>query len=735
MNDSKLDTEGFLLLDRRSVTAGIIAVAGTIASARSAAAKPLARSPVVTRDNGVLTLSNGLVRRMLMLPTTERPRLTTIDYRPVAERSKFFTGAVAERTWEAPEFGFRLNGVEYGSASAWQLLATKPEQDGKQGEGVTVSLRSADGQVQVDLRYLLYPGSPVMRKQLTVTNLGAQAARLEDVDVESFALEEYFPSTFSWVYSDYGRRKTLAPFSGGRQDSLVAMHNPDWGQGIVIGNEAAGVMKYIGVCDGEQTFRAGLARSGGPFPFRRWLEPGRPYVAPQVFSVVYTSTPKFETVLNSVIPDFVRKHMGIRLSEFPRKPTFVYNTWEPFQKDINEKLVLQLAAAAAAAGAETFVIDDGWQDVYGDWNVDKSKFPNGLRPVMEQIKNLGMKPGLWISIGSAARDSQVFKAHPEWFVRNDKDAPYSVHFESDEATRLTACMSTGWRDYMQALLNRITHEHGLEYLKLDFAVVTSPYRFDPEKTGCYAKNHPGHRDHAESLSTNYDYLWDLFDAFKAKNPHVFIDCTFETMGGLQLVDYAMLQHAEGNWLSNYNEADEVNDLRVRNMAWWRSPAMPATSLVIGNSKLADRGFELHLKSLAGALPIVLGDPRAMAPQAIALSKRYSDFFSRLQKTYDVFSFRQDLDGFGEPALGQWDGFQRINTDNRSGGLVGIFRHGAIEDRRRVTVSYLDPARIYTVREMNGPPLVRAKGAQLQHDGFEVVLANRFDGRLFEVAAD
>ena len=38
------------------------------------------------------------------------------------------------------------------------------------------------------------------------------------------------------------------------------------------------------------------------------------------------------------------------------------------------------------------------------------------------------------------------------------------------------------------------------------------------------------------------------------------------------------------------------------MAWWRSPAMPATALVIGNPEMQDTAWALHIKSLAGALP-------------------------------------------------------------------------------------------------------------------------------------
>jgi alpha-galactosidase len=154
--------------------------------------------------------------------------------------------------------------------------------------------------------------------------------------------------------------------------------------------------------------------------------------------------------------------------------------------------------------------------------------------------------------------------------------------------------------------------------------------------------------------------------------------------------------------------------------------------VIGNSRLGDEGFELHLQSLAGSLPIFLGDPRKMDAGARALSRRYSLFFDRMQRLHDVFSFRQDLEGFGEPMLGNWDGFQRINTDTRSGGMVGVFRHGAKEDRRKVTLGWLDPAARYRVRTMDGKLVASGMGSSLAKQGFDVHLPREYDGKLFEV---
>jgi alpha-galactosidase len=224
----------------------------------------------------------------------------------------------------------------------------------------------------------------------------------------------------------------------------------------------------------------------------------------------------------------------------------------------------------------------------------------------------------------------------------------------------------------------------------------------------------------------------LFDELHAAKPNLFIDCTFEVMGGLQLIDYAMLKHAEGAWLSNFYEPNEIGDLRVRNMAWWRSPAMSATALVIGNPKMDDKGWELHIKSLAGALPIMLGDPRQLSAPDLKKYRAYADWLQAMQNNYDMMSYRQDLHGFGEPMEGHWDGFQRINTDTKNGGIIAVFRHGATEKKRLVTVKYLDPVATYEVRFMDGKLLTTLTGEQLKIKGFELNLNELYSGELLEI---
>ncbi len=680
--------------------------------------------PYATWNSTELILNNNVVKRIIKLPVNTGNFLTTA-YKPVAGEFKYL---LSDNT----DFKFEVNNIVYSGKGKWLLKQVVKHSDPKSGDGAAVTLLSEDKKIELSVQFLLYPDLPVIRKNLVIKNLSRQTMRLESVDIEKFELTGYWPSTFSWVCHDYGRRRSIGPYEGNMQDALVTLHNSDWKQGMVLGNEAAGVIKRTSVFWNELAICVGLTHKDTRFPFRKYIEPGQSFTTPQVFTMVYNDHKDPDEILNTAVPDFVRKHMGIRLSELKQKPTFVYNTWVPFAKNINEKMVMELAKAAADAGMKEFVIDDGWQDTYGDWGIDKKKFPNGLKPVFDYIKSLGMKPGLWISVGTAAPDSKVYAAHPEWFVKDNKGKPISLVI--DDKDKYTACFGTAWYGHIKNVLNKLTLEYGLEYLKLDFSIVSSPYRFDPQESGCYALGHAGHKDHHESLYTSYEYMWRLFDELHISKPELFIDCTFETMGGLQLIDYAMLKHAEGNWLSNFNGPDEKVDLRVRNMAWWRSPAVPATALVIGNPEMQDKNWELHIKSLAGALPIMLGDPRKLSGPDLKKYRAYADWLQAMANTYDIMSYRQDLQGFGEPMEGMWDGFQRINTETRTGGIIGVFKQGGKETERSIRIKYLDPSRNYTVKEsVSGKIITQATGLELAQTGFKVTIPEEYGGELFELA--
>ena len=96
-------------------------------------------------------------------------------------------------------------------------------------------------------------------------------------------------------------------------------------------------------------------------------------------------------------------------------------------------------------------------------------------------------------------------------------------------------------------------------------------------------------------------------------------------------------------------------------------------------------------------------------------------------------FRQDLPGFGEPTEGAWDGWLRINTDTRDGGIAGIFKQGSLDDERTISVPGLDKDRRYRVKSApTGEEVAKMTGKELEEKGFKVKMTQKYDSKLFEI---
>ena len=676
-----------------------------------------------------VVLDNGVIKREINLADGH---ISTYNYTLHGVNKNYVHGGSAE-------FSFSANDKLYSGLSDWTQIKYTEATTKDGGKGFTLAFQDKEGTMAVELKYMAYPNIAVVRKTLKVTNLGEEDIKLENVDVEHIKMN--LDVGQSWVMTKYARNKVLGEYVGNWDDPLIVVHDT-WGvAGMAIGNEAIGVLKRTSVYEDGTTMTAGMTHADQAYPFRRWLSKGESWESPAVFTALYQGTQDPYLVVNTTVQDYVRRHMGVRIEQLDKKPMFVYNTWHPFRTNINEELIYDLAKAAAECGVEEFIIDDGWQinidpavGGRGDWTIDKNKFPNGLKPVFDYIKELGMKPGLWVSLAIADVTSQPYQKHPEWFIKDSNGNIIDLHNSFTTAWR-TACMGTDWYDYIKDTVIRLCRDYGLAYLKLDLAIATSAYVYDEKHSGCYATDHPHHRDREESFDVIYTRSMQLFDELHREVPELFIDCTFETAGKLQLMDYGIAKHAEGNWLSNVENRVPVGSMRVRDLAWGRTPALPATSLVIGNLRMEGDEHLINLKSLAGSLPIMLGDPRQLSAEKRAEYKAWATWLKALEARHGYMSFRQDVPGFGEPQEGAWDAFCRINTDSRSGGLVGVFNQGSFEKSRVITIPYLDPAKTYQVkRGPNGEVIATLSGEELKVKGFTVRLEKNYDGELFEIVA-
>ena len=697
-----------------------------------------------TWDNQQLILDNGLVKRVILLKGSTNNCLTTTQFVLKNEGKSYFAN-------NNDEFFVELNGEAYTGKNPWQLEECTLAQDTMKGNGATITLKAMTGRaagIKLRITYLLYPDLPIVKKTIAFDNEGKEEICIESLDVEK--LITGLEPTYTWICNSYGRYKTINGYEGDYYDPVVVLHDVAEERGIVLGNEAPGVTKKITAMLDGSTITIGLNHASDRYPLRKYLKPGDKWTSPATFIGLYHESKNPYDALNGMVSDYVRKYMGARIFYTKNIPAFIYNTWVPFRDNLTASSVLDIAENAAQCGFSHFVIDAGWHSIdttnslisikdknwtmnLGDWLEDSTKFPNGLAEVFEKVRKMGMNPGLWISVATANTNSKVYREHPDWFVKDENGNPAFLHDNTRNPNAVTACLAGPYYDYIKNKILKLTRELGLTYVKLDLSIVTSAYCYNVHNTGCFATNHAYHKDHEESYIAIYERCFQLFDELHREAPGLFIDCTFETMGKLQLIDFAMLKHAEGNWLTNIEETAPDGSWRMRQMAWWRSPVIPASSMIIGNLILDDPNYYQSLLSLSGSMPIMLGDTRKLTADDKRKIKEWADWMKDMQTKYKIMNYRQDLPGFDEPKEGSWDGFSRINSDNKTGGIVGVFRQGAAEIQRTICVNYLDPLKYYEIRRRpSGEKIAIMNGNDLANKGFPVTLEKKYDGCLFEI---
>lgn len=80
-------------------------------------------------------------------------------------------------------------------------------------------------------------------------------------------------------------------------------------------------------------------------------------------------------------------------------------------------------------------LDDGYQPHMGDWLETGNAFGKSIQVVLKEIKTAGFEPAIWVAPFICDSNSNVFKKHPAWLVKDSTGKP----LRSDKVT------FGGWR--------------------------------------------------------------------------------------------------------------------------------------------------------------------------------------------------------------------------------------------------------------------------------------------------
>ena len=236
-----------------------------------------------------------------------------------------------------------------------------------------------------------------------------------------------------------------------------------------------------------------------------------------------------------------------RLRARPQHPTslrpVVLNTWEAVYFDHDLAHLLALAETAASIGVERFVLDDGWfgsrrDDAHGlgDWVVSDEMWPDGLTPLFDKVRELGMQVGLWVEPEMVNLDSDVVRAHPDWVLGPADVRPWRRQHPLDLTN------PDAWA-HLLARLDSLVTENGVEFLKWDH---------NRDLHEAVSDGHPA--VHRQTVA-----VYALLDELVARHPGLEIESC--ASGGAR-IDLGILEHTHRVWTSDCNDALERTDIQL-----------------------------------------------------------------------------------------------------------------------------------------------------------------------------
>jgi alpha-galactosidase len=164
-------------------------------------------------------------------------------------------------------------------------------------------------------------------------------------------------------------------------------------------------------------------------------------------------------------------------------------TWYCFMRGISEGILAEvtdhIVARPGLEAIRLIQLDDGYQRRIGDWLSPSRAFPSGLADAVSRIRQRGLDPGLWVSPFIAEPGSELYRAHPGWFLRDRTGRPVSGGWNPLWRTRFHVLDTTlpAVRTWLGDLFRRL-RDMGLGFFKLDYLYPAAfpGRRSDPDVT-------------------------------------------------------------------------------------------------------------------------------------------------------------------------------------------------------------------------------------------------------------
>lgn len=459
------------------------------------------------------------------------------------------------------EFVYKEHKIYNGKPKLEGLPATYVESD-DEAQTLELVLEDTSINTRIVLLYTIYEAFPVIARSVRfecdsdekITLLSAMSAcvDLPDKDYEMIDLAGV------WARERHVRRHKLdygiqSIYSMRGCSSYqfnpflaLARENADEFQGQVYGFSLVYSGNFLAQTEVDNYDTARVLMGIHPNGFKWTLGKGESFQTPEMV-MVYS-----EAGLNGMSQTF-HKLYRTRLARGTWRDKvrpILINSWEAFYFDFDAPKLLGLADAAADLGMELFVLDDGWfgkrddsTSSLGDWYPNEEKLKGTLKELAEKINAKGLKFGLWIEPEMTNKDSDLYRAHPDWILAEQgkrichSRTQYVLDFSKKEV-----------REYIGDMLENLLAEVPVSYIK-----------WDMNRTFSEVFSNGNDREYQGKVCHKYILgVYELYERLTSRFPHVLFESC--ASGGARF-DPGMLYYAPQGWTSD--DTDAIERLKIQ----------------------------------------------------------------------------------------------------------------------------------------------------------------------------
>ena len=429
--------------------------------------------------------------------------------------------------------------------------------DEDEAETLEIILKDTATDLQVTLRYGVLPELDMLTRCVSIQNLGTTPITL--TKAASFCLDLPYGK---WEWMHFHGRHAMeriterTPLIHGIQESSSTRGTSSHHQNPTAILCTPDCTETNGSCFGaaflysgsfqtkieyDQMRQARMVMGLHPDLFRWELQPHATFDTPEV---LFTYSDSGLETLSHRFQKTIREHVCRGKYQKIERPVLI-NNWEATYFDFNEEKILKIAEEAARLGVDMLVLDDGWfgkrdDDCsgLGDWFVNEQKLKGGLGTLVQKVKALGMRFGIWFEPEMVSEDSDLYRTHPEWAIQIPGRKPMRGRYQL-----LLDLSNPDVQDYLYQCISDILNSADISYVKWDMNRSISDWY-----TALLPANRQGELPHRYVLGV-YALLERLTSAF----PEVLFEgCS----GGGGRFDAGMLYYCPQIWCSDDTDAYE-----------------------------------------------------------------------------------------------------------------------------------------------------------------------------------